>query len=187
MGALSDVGVDRIHAHCSELDQQLPAAYRRLSDGLELKSFRPAELVDSYGSHRSPPCLVVDRPLRMYLTQSANVLDDGKYEQRGSLIMSAYVVVDVAAIEDAPAYAGYRERVTPGLLAAGGRYLVRGGRVEVLEGSWTPGRLVVVEFESVQAGRAWWESPGYRELRDLRQRATRSNMILVEGLAKGRA
>ena len=100
--------------------------------------------------------------------------------------MSAYVVVDVAAIQDAEAYAGYRERVTAGLVAAGGRYLVRGGCVEVLEGGWTPGRLVIVEFESVEAARAWWESPDYRDLRDLRQRSTQSNLILVEGLPNGR-
>jgi uncharacterized protein (DUF1330 family) len=97
--------------------------------------------------------------------------------------MSAYLIVDIAEIPDAEGYAEYRKRVSPGLEAAGGRYLARGGAIEVLEGDWKPSRVVVVEFDSMAEARDWWESPGYRELKALRQRATRTHMILVNGLS----
>jgi len=98
--------------------------------------------------------------------------------------MSAFLIIDVAEIHDPETYARYRAQVSPGLVRAGGRYRARGGKVEVLEGSWQPGRVVVVEFDSPAEARQWWASPEYTELKELRQRATRSHMILVEGLAE---
>ncbi|MFL5577743.1 MAG: DUF1330 domain-containing protein, partial [Gemmatimonadaceae bacterium] len=86
--------------------------------------------------------------------------------------MSAYLIVEIAAVRDEGAYAEYRARVSPGLERAGGRYLVRGGRTLVLEGTWAPPRLVVVEFPSRDAAHAWWDSREYAELRALRGRAT---------------
>jgi len=99
--------------------------------------------------------------------------------------MSAYLIVDVAAIHDEPAYAAYRSRVSTGIRAAGGCYLARGGTVDVLEGKWQPGRVVVVRFDSIGAARRWWASGEYHDLKRMRQASTSTNMIVVEGLPEG--
>lgn len=96
--------------------------------------------------------------------------------------MAAYLIVNITAVHDPAAYADYRARVSAGLTAAGGRYLARGGAFDVLEGEWTPSRLVVVEFPTASAARQWWHSPAYLELKALRQAATDTQMVLVEGL-----
>jgi uncharacterized protein (DUF1330 family) len=98
--------------------------------------------------------------------------------------MAAYLVVNIAQIHDADAYAAYRADVSRGLEAAGGRYLVRGGAVEILEGDWRPGRVVVVRFDSADDARRWWASADYARLKDLRQSSTTTHMILVEGVAE---
>ncbi len=64
----------------------------------------------------------------------------------------------------------------------GGRFLVRGGKVEVLEGGWTPKRFVIVEFPSTDKAREWWHSAEYAEPKALRQATSRTEMILVEGI-----
>lgn len=67
----------------------------------------------------------------------------------------------------------------------GGRFLARGGRIEALEGDWLPKRLVILEFPSVEQARAWVESSDYAPARQLRQRASRSRLIVVEGVSAG--
>ncbi len=94
--------------------------------------------------------------------------------------MAAYLVVDIE-VTDPDAFAEYRKLVPDVIAAHGGRYLVRGGSCEVLEGAWTPNRFVVVEFPSMAALKAFHDAPEYRSLRDLRQRSTKSNLIAVEG------
>ena len=94
--------------------------------------------------------------------------------------MRGYIVADVE-IHDQEAYAEYRAGVLDSLVPFGGRFLVRGGTWEPLEGDWQPGRLVVLEFPSVEQARAWYESDAYRALRDLRRRISRGNLVLVEG------
>ena len=96
--------------------------------------------------------------------------------------MSAYLIVDVARIRDEEAYARYRKQVSPGLVAAGGEYLARGGTIEVLEGVWKPSRLVVVWFRTREAARNWWRSDDYAALKELRQSSTDCNMVVVDGL-----
>jgi uncharacterized protein (DUF1330 family) len=98
--------------------------------------------------------------------------------------MTAYLIVNIAEVTDAAAYARYREQVSEGLRRAGGRYLVRGGESSVLEGEWRPNRLVVVEFPTADTARAWWSSADYAALKELRQASTRSQMVLVEGISK---
>jgi uncharacterized protein (DUF1330 family) len=61
--------------------------------------------------------------------------------------------------------------------------VVRGGDIEVLEGSSQPNRIVVVRFDSAEATRGWWKNSGNAELKAMRQRTTVTNMILVEGVA----
>jgi uncharacterized protein (DUF1330 family) len=95
--------------------------------------------------------------------------------------MAAFLLVDVSNVHDEQTYGAYRERVAATLVSAGGKYLARGGAVDVLEGTWHPNRVVVVRFESPEAARRWWSGPDYSELKAMRQRSTDTNMILVEG------
>ena len=96
--------------------------------------------------------------------------------------MAAYLLINIANVHDPARYADYRARVPAGLEAAGGEYLVRGGAVEVLEGDWRPGRVVIVRFDSADDARRWWSSADYAGLRDQRQAATTTHMVLVEGV-----
>jgi len=72
--------------------------------------------------------------------------------------------------------------VPPSLKPYGGRFVVRGGKVENLEGNWSPKRLVIVEFPSVEQAKAWWNSPEYKDAKALRQATSKTQMIVVEGL-----
>jgi uncharacterized protein (DUF1330 family) len=94
--------------------------------------------------------------------------------------MPAYVVVQIA-IEDPVRYAEYRAIAPPSIAAYGGRYVVRGGASEILEGSWLPPRLVILEFPSEARARAWWASPEYAPAKALRQQCARTEMLLVVG------
>jgi uncharacterized protein (DUF1330 family) len=96
--------------------------------------------------------------------------------------MAAYLLIDIAHVRDPVGYAEYRSRVSEGLKATAGEYLVRGGAVEVLEGNWRPGRVVFVRFESAEAARRWWSSDHYAALRAQRQACTTTHMVLVEGV-----
>ena len=98
--------------------------------------------------------------------------------------MAAYVVVEIA-IHDAETYERYKQLGPPSIAAYGGRYLVRGGAVEVLEGSWNPPRFVILEFPTTERARAWWNSPEYAPAKALRQASTQTDMLLVEGLPPG--
>ena len=95
--------------------------------------------------------------------------------------MAAYVVVDVLRTDLGPA-ARYSEQSGPSVARHGGRFLARGGRTEVLEGQWDPERLVVIEFQSVEAAKAWYDSEDYRAIREIRRGAGEWRMVLVEGL-----
>ena len=96
--------------------------------------------------------------------------------------MSAYIVVQVD-ITDPERFAEYRTMVPASLEAYGGRFLARGGATETLEGDWQPSRLVILEFESVEQAKRWWDSDEYREARDLRQASADTQMVVVEGYA----
>ncbi len=94
--------------------------------------------------------------------------------------MSAYVVVEID-VKDAQRYADYKTMVPASLEAYGGKFLVRGGTVESLEGAWEPSRFVILEFDSMERAKRWWDSDEYREARDLRQATADTRMIVVEG------
>ena len=95
--------------------------------------------------------------------------------------MSAYIIVNVD-VHDPVRYDDYRKTVLPTLAPYGGRFLARGGKVEVLEGSWTPKRFVIVEFPSADKAREWWRSAEYAAPKALRQATAYSEMVLVEGV-----
>ena len=95
--------------------------------------------------------------------------------------MSAFVVVNIT-VEDAATYEEYRRMVPPSIAHFGGRYLARGGATTVLEGDWQPARLVIVEFPSADQTRAGWASPEYAAAKALRQRCSRADLVVVEGM-----
>ncbi len=95
--------------------------------------------------------------------------------------MLAYVIANVEVL-DPEGYEEYRRQVPATIAAYGGRYLARGGATEVLEGTWSPKRCVLLEFPSMAQFRAWWDSPEYRPLRAVRERTTRSSLVVTEGL-----
>jgi uncharacterized protein (DUF1330 family) len=96
--------------------------------------------------------------------------------------MPAYVVVQIT-VEDPVRYAEYVRMAPPSITAHGGSYIVRGGACEILEGSWLPPRLVVLEFPTVEQARAWWASPEYAPAKTLRQQSASTEMLLIEGSA----
>src|SRR5919198_4043340 len=96
--------------------------------------------------------------------------------------MPAYVIFDIY-VDDPDAYAPYRERSGATVEANGGRYLVRGGDHEVVEGEWDVERVVVLEFPSVERAREWYRSPEYQEIAPIRQAASHGKAVLVEGVS----
>lgn len=94
--------------------------------------------------------------------------------------MAAYLVVDVE-VTNPEAYQEYIKLVPPTIEAFGGRFLVRGGFAENLEGDWDPKRIVVVEFDSIEQAKSWWSSDAYAAPKKLRQSASITKMIVVEG------
>ena len=95
--------------------------------------------------------------------------------------MAGYVIIDGEIIDEA-AFAEYAEKIVDVVAESGGKYLVRGGDVEIIDGDWTPNRLIVIEFESVEQARGWIASPGYQEIHELRDRSINSNLLIVAGV-----
>jgi uncharacterized protein (DUF1330 family) len=95
--------------------------------------------------------------------------------------MAAYVIAEID-ITDPNAYEEYRAKVPAVIEKYGGRYLVRGGKVDSLEGEWQPARLAVLEFPSVEQAKKWYRSDDYAPIMKLRQRASRGKVIIVEGI-----
>ena len=96
--------------------------------------------------------------------------------------MPAYVIADVT-VTDPATMEEYRKQV-PGTIARyGGRYLVRGGAHQTLEGEWKPNRLVILEFPSLAQAQRWYDSEEYRAPKALRMKAGRTNVVIVDGAA----
>ncbi len=94
--------------------------------------------------------------------------------------MVAYVIADTD-ITDHKTYDEYRKRVLPLIEKFGGKFIVRGGAHEVLEGGWKPKRVVVIQFPDMAAARTWYSSPEYAPLLALRKPAATDHLVLVEG------
>jgi uncharacterized protein (DUF1330 family) len=95
--------------------------------------------------------------------------------------MAAYLIVNVD-VRDPVRYQEYVKKVPATLAAYGGRFIVRGGQAERLEGDYQPKRLVVIEFDSAERARAWWSSEEYAAPKALRQSLAKTDLILVEGV-----
>ena len=94
--------------------------------------------------------------------------------------MAGYLIVEVE-VTDPKAYEDYRPLAGASIARHGGKFLVRGGKTETLEGGWAPKRIVVVEFPSVEAAKKFYNSEDYQEALKLRLAASRSKAILIEG------
>ncbi len=93
--------------------------------------------------------------------------------------MTAYILVDIS-VTDPARYEDYRALAAATIDQYGGRYVIRGGRVEVLEGDWPTNRFVMVEFDDGEAARRWYHSPEYKAAMAVRQEAANAKMVLVE-------
>ena len=95
--------------------------------------------------------------------------------------MSAYVVVQ-EDIKDEAMFDQYRKQVMPTISAHGGKFIVRGGKLTILEGEWPMPRFVILEFPSRQAAETWYRSPEYQKILPLRLKSGTGNLIIVDGV-----
>lgn len=95
--------------------------------------------------------------------------------------MAGYMIADVT-VTDPEGFEEYRKLVSATIEAYGGRYVVRGGATETVEGEWNPSRLVVLEFDSVERAKAWYYSEEYAEPKEMRHNSATTNAIFAEGI-----
>ena len=95
--------------------------------------------------------------------------------------MPAYVIVETD-VHDAEQYERYRAAAPGAVASGGGRFVVRGGEIAVLEGDWRPKRLVMLEFEDLEAAERWYDSPEYQEVKRLREGAADLQVVAVDGV-----
>jgi uncharacterized protein (DUF1330 family) len=93
----------------------------------------------------------------------------------------AYFFFTVTEILDATKASDYRSKVIETVERFGGRYLALGGLIEIVEGDWDPGIPVIIQFDTPQQAKDWYESDLYRPLKELRMEAMRCNAILIDG------
>ena len=96
--------------------------------------------------------------------------------------MSKAYIIAQATVTDPAQYEGYKALAGAAVAQYGGKYVVRGGATHLLEGDWAPPRLVILEFESVEQAKRFYDSPEYRAARQQRLGAAQMNMLVVEGL-----
>jgi uncharacterized protein (DUF1330 family) len=109
-----------------------------------------------------------------------NATSAARFTKGWGAYMAAYVIADLT-ITDPQGFEVYRNMVPATIAQYGGKYVVRGGRTETLEGDWDPKRLVIIEFDSAEHARQWWACEEYREAKAIRQRTARTNLLIVEG------
>jgi uncharacterized protein (DUF1330 family) len=95
--------------------------------------------------------------------------------------MPAYIIVEIE-VTDPAGYEEYKRQAAATVEQYSGKYIVRGGACETLEGDWKPKRIVVLQFNNMEGAKAWLNSPEYVEPRKQRHRTAKTRMILVEGL-----
>ena len=96
--------------------------------------------------------------------------------------MPAYVIASVTEARDQDKLVEYRERNTGVVAAHGGRFVARGGPHEILEGDYSPVRVVIIEFPDMDAARGRYQSDDYAPLRELRRSASDTDILVVEGM-----
>jgi uncharacterized protein (DUF1330 family) len=94
--------------------------------------------------------------------------------------MAAYVIGDIE-VTDPAAFQEYRNRFGATVEQYGGKFVVRGGRVNLKEGDWQPRHLLMLEFPSLEQAERWYNSPEYKPLIAIREKAARTQLIIAEG------
>ncbi len=94
--------------------------------------------------------------------------------------MPGYLIAEIE-VHDPALFEEYRKQVPATIARYGGKYLVRGGATDTIEGGWAPARVVVLEFPSLEQARKWYHSAEYKPLLAMRLKAAKSRAILVEG------
>jgi uncharacterized protein (DUF1330 family) len=92
----------------------------------------------------------------------------------------AFLIADIT-LHDPQRYKEYVEKVPAIIASHGGRYLVRGGATDVLEGDWVPSRLIVLQFPDKEAAMRFYRDPRYQALKDIRVSAADAKLVIVEG------
>ena len=95
--------------------------------------------------------------------------------------MPAYLISQIE-VHDPEGYEEYRKLVGASLAQYGGKFIARGGRIDVLEGTWNPKRVVICEFDSLERARQWYESPEYRPAMAIRKKTSDASIIVVDGI-----
>jgi uncharacterized protein (DUF1330 family) len=95
--------------------------------------------------------------------------------------MAAYVIVEIE-VTDPIGYEEYKKQAAATVHKYGGKYIVRGGKTEVLEGNWKPKRIVILEFPTMERAKEWLNCEEYREPRKLRHATSKTNMLVIEGV-----
>ena len=95
--------------------------------------------------------------------------------------MAAYIIVEIEVV-DPVGYEEYKKQAAATVHQHDGKYIVRGGKTEVLEGDWKPKRIVVLEFPTTERAKEWLNCEEYREPRKMRHRTAKTNMIVLEGV-----
>ena len=95
--------------------------------------------------------------------------------------MCVYIILEID-VRDTVLYEDYKKLAPLSVMTYGGKYLVRGGKVETLEGDWQPNRIVVLEFETAEKAKSWLNSPEYKPVWELRKKGAFTRSILVEGI-----
>ena len=95
--------------------------------------------------------------------------------------MSGYIIANVQ-VTDPAQYEEYKKWSSAAMKATGAEVCVRGGKIEVLEGDWSPERIVILKFPTFEAAKAFYEVPEYRQAREARAGAAIMRMVVVEGL-----
>lgn len=106
---------------------------------------------------------------------------DGAVPGSGILVVvPAYVLAEID-ITDPQRYKDYAAHTPASIAKHGGRWVVRGGRTQVLEGEWEPGRVVIIEFPDLDAALGWFNSDEYQDLAAIRREASTTRLLVVEG------
>lgn len=95
---------------------------------------------------------------------------------KGFCLFDNIEITDIAKLEE------YKSKVFPVVAAFGGKYLVAGDNIKIVEGDWTPRYLVMIEFPSFEEANRWYHSEEYKALKDLRKSSGKFNGIIFEGL-----
>lgn len=96
-------------------------------------------------------------------------------------MLAAYIIANIH-VKDPERYEAYKVQAAASIAAHGGRYLARGGKHEVLEGRWSPHRLVILEFDTYEGAIEWYESQEYDSPKALRLQIADSEIVVLEGL-----